>query len=402
VARPDEAGTRAAILGDRSLFPNLQAVAYCNHAGISPASLPVEQAVQQVLADYGREGMGAYPTWHARRERLRESCAALIGAGADDIALTPGTTRGVSDIALSLPWRAGDRVVLFTGEFPTNVTPWQCAARTFDLELVWLCAQDFETDRGLSELTSVLRRGARLVAVSAVQFQTGLCMPLEQIGQLCREHGTELFVDAIQALGIVPFDVERAHVDYLSSGGHKWLMGFEGAGFMYVRRECASALIPRVAGWRSHEDSEVFLRLGKGHLRYDRPLLASARVFESSAQNVLGCAALEASLELLLGLGVEHVFEHVQRYHDRLEPELVARGFESLRSRDRGGRSGILSLNVPDGIDPVVLQRELMGAGVSCSVPDGLLRFAPHWPNHTSEVPRILERVDTALSHQRR
>jgi cysteine desulfurase/selenocysteine lyase len=110
-------------LGDRSLFPELEVIAYCNHAGISPASAPVQRAVQRALTDYGRGGMLAFPGWQAQRERLREKCARLLGAQAKDVALTPSTTRGISDVALSLPWVTGDRVVVFEGEFPTNVTP---------------------------------------------------------------------------------------------------------------------------------------------------------------------------------------------------------------------------------------------------------------------------------------
>ena len=396
------ASVQATSLGDRSLFPTLKAVAYCNHAAVSPVSQRVEAAVQRALTDYAREGMGAFFAWRAQRERLRERCASLIGAAAADMALMPSTTRGISDIALSLPWRAGERVVLFEGEFPTNVTPWQCAARSFGLELVWLRAEDFQTDAGLSALKATLQQGVRLVAVSAVQFQSGLHMPLEEMGQLCHEHGAELFVDAIQALGVVPLDVRRCQVDYLSAGSHKWLMGTEGAGLLYVRPERVSALIPRVAGWLSHEQADEFLRLGAGHLRYDRPLKKSARVFEGSAQNVLGFAALEAALDLLLELGIERIFEHVQRYHDRLEPELTARGFTSLRAATRDRRSGSLSLEVPRGIEPIALQQALSDSGVACALPDGLLRFSPHWPNPLDEVSAITERVDAALAAQRR
>jgi cysteine desulfurase / selenocysteine lyase len=391
----------AAVLGDRSLFPNLQALAYLNHAAISPPSCRVEQAVHRLLADYCRDGLGAFFPGQAQRQRLRERCAKLLGADAADVALTTGTTRGVSDIATSLPWRAGQRIVLFEGEFPTNVTPWQCAARAFGLEIVWSRAQHFDESRGLEELAATLRRGVRLVAVSAVQFQSGLRMPLEEMGRLCREHGAELFVDAIQALGVVPLDVQRCQIDYLSSGGHKWLMGVEGAGLLYVRRECARALKPLSAGWLSHEEPDGFLQLGAGHLRYDRPLKQTARVFEGSAQNVLGCAALDASLELLLGLGIENIFAHVQRYHDRLEPALLERGFESLRSRELARRSGTLGLKAPAGIDAIALHQSLVQSGISCALPDGVLRMAPHWPNNLGEIPQIIERVDAALDAQR-
>jgi len=396
VTRPE-----TALLGDRSSFPHLEAIAYCNHAAVSPPSQLVERAVQRVLSDYGRQGLGAFFPWQAQRERLREACARLLGAESGEIGFVPSTTRGISDIALSLPWRAKERIVLFEGEFPTNVTPWQCAARLFDLEIVWQRAEDFRGSSGLEQLTAVLASGVRLVAISAVQFQSGLAMPLEEIGRLCRRHGAELFVDAIQALGVVPLDVRRCQIDYLSCGSHKWLMGMEGAGFVFVRSECARALVPRVAGWLSHEQADAFLRLGPGHLRYDRPFKQSARVFEGSAQNVLGFAALQASLEPLLELGIARIFEHVQAYHDELEAGLLGRGFISLRAANVALRSGILSLKTPPGIDAIVFHQAMVGAGIASALPDGVWRLSPHWPNSLTEVSAILERVDAALAAQR-
>src|SRR5688572_3500687 len=373
-------------LGDRSLFPDLEPFSYCGHAAISPPSLPVRKRVEQALLDHSRWGHAAFLHWREQRERLRTRLSELLRASPDDVAFVPSTTRGIGDVALGIRWQRGDRVVLFRGEFPTNVTPWQCAAELHGLELRWLDASAFDGGNGLELLEIELRRGVRLVAVSAVQFQTGLAMPLKAIGLACREHGAELFVDAIQALGVVPLDVEGCHVDYLSSGSHKWLMGVGGCGFLYVRRGCAEQLRPATAGWQSHEDALGFLNSGPGALRYDRPLLQSAGVFESSSPALLASAALEASVELIAALGVPSIQRHVQAWHDALEPELVSRGFASLRSRDPGARSGILSLRPPQPHTAPELRQRLQGLGVACTAPDGLLRFAPHWPNSVAEV----------------
>ena len=392
-------------LGDRSLFPTLEPAAYLNHAAISPHSLAVQRAISAVTADYARRGTGAFLTWDAERRRLRGLLAQLLGAEADDIALIANTTRGVSDIALCMPWRRGDRVVLFEGEFPANVTPWQRAAELFDLEVVMLPLRDFLHDhghgesQGLRSLREALRRPTRLVAVSAVQFQSGLRMPVTEISQLCHEAGAELFVDAIQALGVCPLDVAASGVDYLAAGGHKWMMGCEGLGCLYIRRDRVEALQPRVAGWLSHEDGLGFLLAGAGLLRYDRPIRRHADFVEGGTYNTIGCAALAASLDLILQLGVPAIFEHVQRYIDELEDGLCFRGFTSLRARKTGERSGILSVLPPNPGEVIGLQRELGERGVSCSTPDGVLRFAPHWPNALAEIPGVLAAVDAALGN---
>lgn len=386
-------------LGRRDLFPELEPSVYLNHAAISPPSTAVRAAVRATLDGYARRGVAHFAQEAERRTRLRSSLAQLLGVAAADVALVPNTSAGVVDIALCLPWRPGDRVLLFSGEFPANVTPWQRAAERHDLELLWLDAEDFRHDRAgaLARMESLLVRGVRLVAVSTVQFATGQRMPLEQIGEFCRRHGAELFVDAIQSLGVMPLDAPALGIHYLSAGGHKWLMGPEGTGLLYVEPRCAAALRPEVAGWLSHESPLEFLFHGAGHLRYDRPLVRSARVMEGGTFNAAGLAGLEASVGLLHQLGAEAIFAHVQAWHDTMEPELLARGFSSARMADPGGRSAILSVLPPGPAQAPAWATALADHGVSCACPDGWLRLAPHWPNALEEPARVAAALDAII-----
>ena len=388
-------------LGDRSLFPHLSYPVFTNHAGISAPSIAVTEAAMRVYADYERRGTSAFLTWLLQRNRLKEKLARLVGAPkASDIALGQNTTRGVTDIALCIPWKKGDRVICFEGEFPSNVTPWQRAAALFDVEVVFLPAAEHRTDMAsaLERLAREIQRGARVVAVSAVQFQTGYRMPLAEMAKLAHEGGAELFVDAVQACGMTPIDVVAEDIDYLAAGSHKWMMGVEGCGFLYAKPACAAALRPAVAGWLSHEDGLGFLFDGEGHLRYDRPLKKSIDLVEGGNTNAAGFAALEASIDLIQQLGVGAIFAHVQAYHDTLEPALIERGFTSLRSADPARRSGTLGVKPPPGISVVDVQHDLQERGVACAIPDGVLRFSPHWPNDAArEIPLILKHLDEIL-----
>ncbi|MEM9731758.1 MAG: aminotransferase class V-fold PLP-dependent enzyme, partial [Myxococcota bacterium] len=268
-----------AVIGDRSLFPGLRCEAYLAHAAIAPLSAPVRERVREVLDAYEGGGIAGFGHCVPLLRETRSRLASLIGAESDEVAFVSNTSHGVIDIAFGLRWEPGDRIVLFEGEFPANVTPWQQAARTFGLELSWLSLEPFRRshEEGLELLRAELERGVRLVAVSAVQYRTGLRMPVESIASLCRAHGAELFVDAIQALGATPLDVGWG-IDYLSTGSHKHLMGPEGAGAVYVSRRRAEALEPRLAGWLSHEKPADFLSGDVPLLRYDKPLQSTARV----------------------------------------------------------------------------------------------------------------------------
>jgi selenocysteine lyase/cysteine desulfurase len=387
-------------LGDRSLYPHLEADAYLAYAATAPVSSLVKVAVNRVLDDYAKQGNVAFFDWIEQRERLRTKLGKLVGAPASDIALTSGTTRGISDLALCLPWQAGERIVLFDREFPANVSPWQNAARLFGLrlELVSMAHAVEDEDSFMRPLATLLEEGARLVAVSAVQFQTGLKMPLARIAQLCARYGAELCVDAIQACGVVPLDAPALGIDYLLTGGHKWLLGPEGVGFVYARPERARALVPRTAGWLSHEDGTRFLFAGPGELRYDRPIKTSLQMLEGGSSSTLGFAAMEAGIEPILSLSPAAIFAHVNLYLDRLEPAVVDRGFRSRRAPVTEGRSCILSFEPPPGISAADLVSQLRSRGVFASMPDGLLRFAPHFPNAQSEIETVLAALDAALT----
>lgn len=166
--------TAGVSLGDRSLYPELEAKAYLAYAATAPVSSRIQTAVAQLLHSYAARGNVAFFEWMEQRERLRQKLARLVGARAEDIALTSGTTRGIGDVALCLPWQAGDRVVLFEAEFPANVSPWQRAAELFGLRLDFVpMAHAVEDEASFMEpLARLLAQGTRLVAVSAVQFQT--------------------------------------------------------------------------------------------------------------------------------------------------------------------------------------------------------------------------------------
>jgi len=354
-----------------------------------------------VVESYARQGIGAIMPWIERRESLRGDLARLIGASAADIGFVGNTTAGLNVVANGLRWRSGDRVVVFRGEFPTNVFPWQQAARRADLELVWLDTENFfgADASGLARLEDALRGGVRLVAVSAVQFHTGLRMPIREIAALCRRHGAQLCVDGIQAVGVCEVDVAWG-IDYLACGGHKWLGGVEGAAFVYLAPHRIEELEPNLSGWLGLENPIDFL-MGPGELRYDRNARAEASMVEAGVVSVVGFAALQAAVASLLELGVDRIYEHVQQYLDVLEPGVVELGFASRRSPVADQRSAILSFELSGatargGIGP--LAEGLAERGVKVTTPDGLLRFAPHWSNALTEVPRVLEALRGALA----
>ena len=130
---------------------------------------------------------------------------------------------------------------------------------------------------------------------------------------------------------------------------------------------------------------------------YDAPLKATAAMFEGGNVNAMGCAALEASLDCILSLGVAAIWRHVNALHDRLEPALERRGLKSLRAKDLARRSCTLSLSPASDADLVKLGKGLGERGVACATPDGILRFSPHWHSSPDEIGVIVSAIDEVL-----
>ncbi len=384
--------------GDRSLFPLLGARSYLNHAAVGPPSSRVCAAVRAQQDAFASQGAAAWMPGMAQRERVKVKLAQLLSVDPKDLALMPSTTRAISDLARCFPWRPGDRILGFEGEFLTNVTPWRVAAEGFGASLVLLPLGGFRgpsVEAGLAELERELRRGVRLVAVSAVQFSDGLAMPLAAMARLCHQYGAELAVDAMQAVGNLPLNLTELGVDYAAGGSHKWMFGPDGAGFLYVRPDRLAGLVQRVAGWLSHEGPPGFLFPDGGPVRYDVPLRRSIDWLEVGAAHGLAFAGWEAGIDMVAELGVPQIRAYTQEYHDRIEGAFVELGAQSLRSPDPTGRSAILSFRLKQPLTPVF--RSLNESGVAVSTPAGLLRLSPHWPNSFDEIPEVVAALARAI-----
>ncbi len=391
----------SAKIGDRTLFPHLECQAYLAHSSISPVSALVRQRLDEVLASYEKFGVAAFDMWLPCRAVLRERLARLSGAVAEDIALVPNTTQGVLSVALCFPWDRGDRVLTFDGEFPANVTPWQRAAELYGLDWQQLPRPTSSRSAILESLREALedksRAPVRLVAASLVEFQTGLLMPIAEIAELCHSHGAALCVDGIQGLGVIECRAREWGIDFLACGAHKWLMGVEGAGFLYISSEWLPRLRPVMAGWLSLENTFDFLHATEtGALSYARAVRREANFVELGTGNTLGYVALETSTAIIEQLGRERIYAHVSAYLDRLERGLQELGFLSQRSRPS---SAILSLRPPQGtLSNVQWAEELGKKGIICSCPEGYLRFAPHWHNRMDEVDYVVATVSEILA----
>lgn len=370
----------------RDLFPVTQQAVYFNHAAVSPLAMPTRRAMERHLEELNTQGAMGWLAWPGQIAAVRATLARLVGASPAEIALQTNTSGGLLAIALAVDWKAGDRVVGFECEFPANLYPW-LALRRRGVTL------DLLPEEALLDMERVRRacRGARLLAVSMVQYLSGLRVDIEALGAICRETGTLLVVDAIQAAGVVPIDVKRAGIHACAAGGQKWLTGPEGAGFLFVDEAILDQLVPAEVGWFSFADWEDFSAARRAAQSGTLPAWreGSAR-FEYGSPNMCGLLGLGAATEVLLGAGVEAITNHVVALGDRLAAGVQRWGGEVLRPSDHvARRSGISSFRHPrHTADEVVAHLE--SRRISTSSRSGWVRCSPHGYNTPDEVDQLL------------
>jgi selenocysteine lyase/cysteine desulfurase len=384
------------------LFPDLEARSYWSFAAISPLSAPAKAAIDRWHETLARQGMAGFGLAVAAREETRRELAGLLGGDEQDYALTQGTTAGIVSVARSIRWRAGETIVVFGGEFPTNVVPWQQAARDFGLEIEVVPSADFvDVDLGMSRLSSILKnKKVQLVALSAVEFQSGLTMPVRAISEAAHVAGALVSVDAIQAAGVMPLNLVEVGADFAYGGGHKWLLGVDGAGWVYASERGKEALGSAMAGWLSVEGAIDFL-FEPNKLGHERAMLSQPRVLESGSTSTAAVCALLEGVRLCRRAEPRATLAWVQGLHDLVEGRLVELGFVSERGARVESRSGTLSLLPPAGVSLRALQSALMRRGVTLTIPDGRLRLAPHFCSRVAEGELIVEVMAESLAESR-
>lgn len=351
-----------------------------DHAAVAPLTARAQQAFAVYAADLAENGDVNEPRWVKRIEEVRGLAGRLINADPLDIAFVKNTSEGIGIVAEGLPWQAGDNVVTVREEYPANIYPWMnLASRGVELRAV--ASRDNRID--IDDLFAAIDSRTRLVTISSIEFASGFRNDLDAIGAECRRRGILFFVDAIQGLGVFPLDVRRTPIDFLAADGHKWLLGPEGAGIFYIRRELVERLRPVGVGWNSVVHSRDFSRI-------DFQLKPHAGRWESGSLNVGGITALGASMELLLEIGTSTIAQRVLELTDYLCERAIKAGWPAFSSRRDGDRSCIVSL-LPVRGDAQTLKRLCRQRNIVVNQRAGRLRVSPHCYNTFEEMDRLLE-----------
>jgi selenocysteine lyase/cysteine desulfurase len=357
---------------------------YLNHAAVAPWPRRVGDAVQAFAVENVTTGALYYPRWNDTEKQLKERLAQLINApGAEDIALLKNTSEALSVVAYGLDWQRGDNVVTSDEEFPSNRIVWE-SLTALGVELRQANLRSAATPE--DALFARMDARTRVLAISSVEYASGLRLDVRRLGAHCRAHGALFCVDAIQSLGALRFDAQECAADFVAADGHKWLLGPEGVALFYCRAELRERLKLHQFGWHMVEDAG-------NYDRDDWVPAHGARRFECGSANMLGIHALNAGVSLLLEIGLDEIERRVLDNSAYLLERLrqIPR-VELITDPTPGRYAGIVTFR-PCDVDAKTVHRQLAARGVFCAPRGGGIRFSPHFYTPRAQLNRALEHV---------
>jgi selenocysteine lyase/cysteine desulfurase len=367
----------------KSYFQLDHNIVHLNHAAVAPWPVVTRDAVIAFAKENTSIGSQNYDLWMKTEQQLKLKLALLINAqSTDEIAILKNTSEGLSLIAQGLSFNAGDNIVIPAEEFPSNKIVWQ-ALETEGVEIRLIPVQD--SDDAEQDLINALDEHTKLLSCSSVQYARGLRLDLDRIGKACKQNDTLFCVDAIQSLGAIAFDAQACKADFVVADGHKWMCAAEGTALFYCRKETQSLLQLQQYGWHMLKDAFDF-----SHQHNEMQIADNAQRFECGSPNMMGIAALNASLGLLLEIGMKKIESMVIENTDYLFDKLQSLSDITILSpTDNGQYAGIVTFQ-KHSVDNIKLYQHLQDNNVICAFRGDGIRFSPHFHTEIQQMDKAL------------
>lgn len=364
-----------------------KSIVHLNHAAVAPWPVVTRDAVIAFAQENTAIGSQRYEQWMKTEQQLKQKLALLINAkSTDEIALLKNTSEGLSLIAQGLRFKAGDNIVIPAEEFPSNKIVWQ-ALESQGVELRCVSVHE-NTEHPEHALINAMDENTRLLSCSSVQFARGLQLNLNLLGEACQQNNSLFCVDAIQSLGAIPFDAQACHADFVVADGHKWMCGPEGTALFYCRKAIQDKLELRQYGWHMLNNAFDF-----SQQHSELPICKNAQRFESGSSNMMGIAALNASLGLLLEIGIDNIQSAVINKIAYLHEQLASiTDVKILSPTKKGQYAGIVTF-IKQSIDNTKLYQHLQDNNVLCAFRGDGIRFSPHFYTAQKDIDKALELI---------
>ena len=379
----------------RAETPGVGNCIHLNNAGAALMPAPVIAAMKDhidleaAIGGYEAEAQEA-----ARIEGVYDSVAALIGADREEIALMENATVGWDMAFYAFAFVPGDRILTARAEYAANYIAYlQIAKRTG--AVIEVIPDDADGVLDPMALEAMIDGRVKLISITWIPTNGGLVNPAAEVGRVARAHGIPYLLDACQAVGQLPVDVDTLGCDLLSATGRKFLRGPRGTGFLYVRRATLAGLEPPMI--------DLFGATWTGPESYT--LRDDARRFETWENNYAARLGLGVATDYAMAIGLEAIQERAFALADALRAAL--REVPGLTIHDLGKRPCAIVSFAVEGIESEAIEARLRDRGVNVSTSSAastmldaaarglpiVVRAAPHYYNSEDGIARVAELV---------
>jgi len=355
----------------RSYFPVCSKTVYLNAAGGSPIAVNAAIEGKRYFDEMLLHGDACWDEWLARTERVRSKLAGFIGARPEEIAFVPNTSMGMGIIAQLLKGKGA--VLTMEDEFPSSTFPWINLGFKMDY---------LPSEQGtypVEKIERAIRPEHGILVTSMVQYKTGFRQQIRDLGMVCKKAGLLYVVNATQAMGIFPIDVESDGVDLLVFSGLKWACAGYGAGALYIKSNLLDLPMPFV-GWRSVGSPET---MNNRNLRLKR----EASLLEAGSPSFPAVFALGGALDLFNGIGREACMNRVLYLSRQLENKLRSDSFPVIPVLNEEHRSGIIMMKTAQASAIVA---ELAKRNILVSARGEGLRISVHIFNNEEDLEELI------------
>jgi kynureninase len=367
----------------RQEFPGLQKNTYLNTVSLGQLSRRSRAAINHFLDLWEERGASAwYAFWLDEVDRLRAEFARVIGAGVDEVAIMPNISSALAAVSSSLDFTRRQRVITTELDFPTVAHHFLAKSRE-GVALSILPTPD-QVIVPLDAFEAAIDRQTALVATCRVYFTSGYIQDVQAVAELAHRQGALCLIDDYQGTGQLPIDVKAADIDFLVSGGLKWLIGGPGVAYLYVRRDLVSGLHPSVTGWFGQARQFDF----DPHNLEFRP---DARRFEAGTPSVAAVYAAKAGLEIINEIGTHNLRQRTMQLNQDLVARLRRHGYRLRIPSDPRRHAGITILEIDD---PLTITHSLAERGIIVDKRPGAVRVSPYFYNTVDENQILIQALD--------
>ncbi|SEP39410.1 Selenocysteine lyase/Cysteine desulfurase [Methylobacterium sp. UNC300MFChir4.1] len=364
----------------RQAFPAAEHVVYLDSGFQTPLSRPVKEAYECFLRE-GFETAGPKQIWLSRLEETRAKVAALLGARPHEIAFTKNTSESMNIAANALPLKAGDKVLMIHGDHPNNAYAFLNLKKK-GVEVAFVpMAEVVNAD----SFRPHIDERTRVISMSHVTFHAGHRFDVEDVGELCAEHGLYFVVDVMQGIGVTPIDAKAMKAAFIGSGTHKGLLVPQGLGLLYWDSSKIELEPAYLAAASLAEPPADFIA------RADNMALpATAARFELGNYNLPAIQGLGAAIDLINTVGIENIEGHCFELGDYLIERLDELDVGLVGPRDRQHRAPhiyVIALPAAEWLDYFTQH------GIRVSPERDGIRVSLGMFNTAADIDRLIEAI---------